>query len=148
VTRPTPVASEQARLILDSETGAGFGTSGITRQAVEAVLLRLFSVMNPLVGAHGFTALVQRAAHLTHQSHACFAALDFRITPNLDLGRLGEAFEQHDAEKAAACAQHLLATLVTLSCSFIGDVLTFSALRRAWPDTAIGKPSKVGEEAQ
>jgi hypothetical protein len=104
--------------------------------------------MNPLVGAHGFTALAQRAVHLTHQSHACFAALDFQIAPNLELGKLGEAFEQHDPEKAAACAQHLLATLITLSCSFIGDVLTFSALRRAWPHTAIGQPPKVDEEAQ
>lgn len=110
--------------------------------------MRLFGVMDPLVGAHGFTALVQRAVHLTHQVNGCFAALEFGIAPTLDLSKLGEAFEHHDAETAVACAQHLLATLITLSCSFIGDVLTFSALRRAWPHTAIGQPSKVDEEAQ
>jgi hypothetical protein len=145
MTVPTPIAREQARLILSHEAGSS-STACSPRQAIERALLRLFEVMDPLIGAQGFMALVKRSVHFTHQTHSCLTGLDIQIAAGVELDGLGEALEQQGPDKSAVCAHHLLAMLITLSCAFIGDALTWRALLRAWPDTEIGKPVERQEE--
>jgi hypothetical protein len=139
---PAPRASAQADLIWKLEASSG----GDARQVTETILRRLFAAMDPLIGAIGFSALVKRAVHLTKGIQGCFTGLEVQITSELQLERIGRAVEEQGPDNGETCARHLLAMLLTLSCTFIGDALTWRALRRAWPDSNIDTPAAPQKE--
>jgi hypothetical protein len=89
----------------------------------------------PLIGEVGVTALTARAWHLAQRD-------DPRLALTRDSTPAGEPFaqlrfsleQQDDPAVAADAAAVALAILLTLLVTFIGEPLTMSLLRRAWPD--------------
>jgi hypothetical protein len=102
----------------------------------EAVIEKLRISLTRFAGAEGFASLLRRALKLT--------SADVPALQSVKIGADGrlEGFEQIVADKgtgaaggeaAVAITAHLLDLLVT----FIGEPLTLTLVRAAWPDTSL-----------
>jgi hypothetical protein len=119
------------RLLAASQTAA----EPHVHEAV-VVIEKLRIILTKFAGAEGFASLLRRALLL--------ASADVPALQSVKIcadGRL-EGFEQFVAEKgtgvaegeaAVAITSHLLDLLVT----FIGEPLTLTLVRAAWPDTSL-----------
>jgi hypothetical protein len=119
------------RLLAASQTAA----EPHVHEAV-VVIEKLRIILTKFAGAEGFASLLRRALLL--------ASADVAALQNVKIcadGRL-EGFEQIVADKgtgaaegeaAVAITSHLLDLLVT----FIGEPLTLTLVRAAWPDTSL-----------
>jgi len=83
------------------------------------------------VGISGFQSLAMRALTMTRPEAAGLGGL--RIAQNGSLEGLGEIDSQSDMEPAADVGILLIVRLLELLRMFIGEALTLSLLRNAWP---------------
>lgn len=120
-----------ARQLLAVEAASQSASETQMRNAVR-VSEKLRASITQFVGADGFTALLRRALAL--------ARADVPSLQNVKVTAAGhlEGIEEFAAgggteiEAGAAITEHLLGILVT----FIGESLTLSLLRAAWPDAS------------
>ena len=96
------------------------------------VIEKLRIILTKFAGAEGFASLLRRALLL--------ASADVPALQNVKIGADGglDGFEQivtcaEGGEAAVAITSHLLDLLVT----FIGEPLTLTLVRAAWPDTSL-----------
>ena len=100
------------------------------------VIEKLRIILTKFAGAEGFSSLLRRALLL--------ASADVPALQSVKIGADGrlDGFEQIVADKgtgaeggeaAVAITSHLLGLLVT----FIGEPLTLTLVRAAWPDTSL-----------
>jgi len=119
------------RLLAASQTAA----DPHVHEAV-VVIEKLRIILTKFAGAEGFASLQRRALKLT--------SADVPALQSVKIGADGrlEGFEQFVADKgtgtaggeaAVAITAHLLDLLVT----FIGEPLTLTLVRAAWPDTSL-----------
>ena len=101
--------------------------------AINGAFQRLERAMSAMVGDVGFRALFARALQITSKEGA---ATDLPIGPQDASGEgwVGAA-ERVGAEKARLAATLLLANILELLASFIGEDLTFRLVRRAFQDS-------------
>lgn len=107
---------------------------------------RLQAHMMNLVGAAGFHALVRRAVHLAKREHA---SLGYAI----ETGSLGAREPPVPAVAPEMSASEgpraLLAHLLYLFCTFIGEDLTMLQVRRAWGDPrVVEEPGAASKETK
>lgn len=143
---------EAAREIIRKET-AGKDSPQALAQAVERTFARLEGLMVTLVGELGFRAVLDRAIYLTDerwpwltrhrvQSHSTLLIRQLsgpqssegraRVSATFAISGLEEAAVEHGYENVCAAATTLLAEVIGLLCSFIGEGLTFRVLSRGW----------------
>jgi hypothetical protein len=157
MTPPPAAATKYADQIVQLETSAVRTPQELTT-AVETTFVKLEAHLVSLVGTVGFRALLARAIHLTQpdwpwvQNAQVKAKATLFIEPSLDQTLRGEGrarveayvvipglvalAEQHGLDGVKAGTGILLANVINLLCSFIGNDLTFRLLRRAWPQLA------------
>jgi hypothetical protein len=119
---------ERARRLLAHE-GASGGSSEDCATAAGRVYDKLNAQLGPLLGVAGVQALFARSAKLGGVGSAGLAEvaiLDSSTT-------LAAFFRTLEAAVAANAAEALFGTFLSLVTTFIGERLTFQALRRAWP---------------
>lgn len=117
-----------ARRLLAAEAATSC-TSPLPSHAAVRVCDKLRISLTRFAGADGFASLLRRALVL--------ARADLPALQSIQIGADGglEGFEQLGAGTAAAITAHLLGLLVT----FIGEPLTLTLVREAWPDTSLGE---------
>ena len=118
--------------------GTAEGPAAAARRAYDA----LAHVSTPLIGQIGVDALIARALHLAQREHPWLSE-----TP--ELGPANEPFAQvianasrQDPAMATEGTAAVFATFAGLLVTFIGEALTTSLLRKAWPDAFLDAAGK------
>jgi hypothetical protein len=114
--------------------------------AIEQTFARLEQPMMAMVGEVGFRAVMARALHLTRAALPKEALPPSATAVSGSNGGWSVAVESAGIERARVSAEALLAQVLGLMRSFIGEDLTVRTVRRAWTDlTASAEGSESGE---
>jgi hypothetical protein len=126
-----PEMRDLAHRLLDYEAGAHKAS-----EPMEPLTLRVYEKLrqslNELVGVAGFQSLVSRALTLARAEAPSLSAA--RVAADGSLQGLGEIETQFDLDNQAGDGGIILiARLLGLLRIFLGEALTLSLLRNAWP---------------
>lgn len=130
----SPATTEWARRLLAFEASRGPPSDAKANQAVR-VCERLRAPLSKLAGLASYRALVSRALALANAEAPALGVL--RVGADGQLEGC-EQLEQHpDAGVAEQGGVALVAHLLGLLVTFIGEPLTLSLVHGAWPDAAL-----------
>ena len=132
----TPAIQDLARrlIALEAAREPSDGPAGAAVRACEKLRVPL----TRLVGVAGFCSLLSRALAMAKAEAPSLDAA--RVRPDGSLEGLDGMGPAQDSEAGAVVAQ-LLGLLVT----FIGEHLTLPLVREAWPDAPVGGTDRGGE---
>lgn len=136
-----------ARNLLDHERGQR-DTPAELVPAIEGGFRRLHEHMFNLIGQTGFQALLARAAHLTAAEARWIESITIQVAPVLTLQGLAERIESEGADQTMDGLVLLLANLIGLLCTFIGESLTLLLIGRIWPDVPLENPGAGSKEGE
>ena len=137
-----PGMRDLAHRLLNYEAGAAK-----TSEPMESPSLRVYEKLRQslgeFVGVVGFQSLASRALTLARPEAPSLSAA--RVTSDGSLQGLGEIETQIDMDKdrAGEGGIILIARLLGLLRSFLGEALTLSLLRNAWPSEAFDDRNSV-----
>ena len=135
-----PGMRDLAHRLLTYEAGAG-----TTSEPMEYPSLRVYEKLRQslgeFVGVAGFQSLASRALTLARPEAPSLSAA--RVTSDGSLQGLGEIKAQIDMDRAGEGGIILIARLLGLLRSFLGEALTLSLLRNAWPSEAFDDRNSV-----
>ena len=138
-----PEIRNLARALLAQETNCN-------RHALEAAQIalsvfdRLRSHLSKLVGIAGFQALLARALALATAEVSWLGVV--RVQDDATLVGFREAAQPQPAKAVAAGSEELLAQLLRLLITFIGEALTLRLIQDIWPEAEASAQSKDTEE--
>ena len=101
----------------------------------------LYRVLETSMGSTGLQALIGRAIQVTSREYPWLGSVQTGIVADCPVTGLNEAAERLDVEDATAGYAALLASIVGLLITFIGEELTLRFVRSAWPTLALSKLS-------
>jgi len=119
---------QRARRLLAHEGAIG-GNAEASATAAGRVYDKLIAQLGPVLGPAGVRALFERSAKLGRVESAGLA--DIAILESSTT--LATFCRTLDPAVAANAMETLFGTFLSLVTTFIGERLTFQALRRAWP---------------
>jgi hypothetical protein len=118
-------------------------------EALERSCQRLHERLDPLIGAGGFRALLARALHLAAKEFPWLDAVRIEEHPACELKGLREAVKGPDAAAVNGAFALVLANIIWLLVTFIGEDITLGLVREVWPEMETGaavSASKVGKD--
>jgi hypothetical protein len=134
--KPDRSLQELARRAIKTRL-AGPATSAAAAQAMQGSCGELYRVLETVMGPAGLQALIGRAIQLTARDHPWLT----RVTPgtavDCALSGLTEAAGPLEAGDATEGCAALLASILWLLITFIGEDLTLRFVRHAWPDAPL-----------
>lgn len=125
------------RRLLAREAGTGANAPAIAA-AARRVCERFAEQLTPLIGDAGMAAICARSLHLTERSFRGIASVRTSAQGDSPFAPLQLFLEQQEPAAATEAAVAVLATTSDLLALFIGDGLTASLLREAWPEDFAG----------
>lgn len=129
----TSIRSLAKRLLSLEAEGSGEGAHG---HEVVQVLEKFRVSLTRFAGAEGFSSLLRRSLALARAESPALQAVTFDPGGSLDcLERLASDAGRGGTEAVIGIVAHLLGLLVT----FIGEPLTLRIVREAWPDARPGE---------
>lgn len=141
----TPELHELALRLLAHEAGDApldTNVAGAMRRACE----RLSAQVDPLIGAGGMSALVKRATYLARREFAWLDAVEVDETALCSFEHLGEAVEERPADEARRGTVAILANIIWLLVTFIGDDLVLGLVRQAWSEVPLDEAASAANE--
>ncbi len=134
---PSRRSLQLARRLISEECGkCGAAVTDTNGRAAFRVCEKLRPPLSTLTGAAGFHALLSRALSLARKEAAWLGQLDITPQGSLTFRPEVETLVAKDdvAEGGAALVAELLGLLITL----IGEALTLRLLHDVWPKAALG----------
>ena len=125
------------RRILAREAGPEADASA-TAAAARRVCERFAHQLTPLIGDAGVAAICARSLHLTLRNAQGLVPVRASARENAPFALLQLSLEQQQPAAATETAVAVLGTASELLALFIGESLTTSLLREAWPDDFAG----------
>jgi hypothetical protein len=101
---------------------------------MEASCRRLHARLDPLIGAGGFRALLARALHLAAKEFPFLDAVRVEEHPACGLKGLREAVKGLDAQSVGDAFALVLANIIWLLVTFIGEDIALGLVREVWPE--------------
>lgn len=140
-----PSIMELARQLLSFEATQcpGQDTSG---RAIENIYIKLGARLTVLIGQRGFVALVERALHLARRETPTLAALSIDPHPPNNLAGAREVANVR-ADDAETPFVGVVAHLIWLLMSFIGEHLSMQLIFGIWPHLVPDEPTHGGIES-
>jgi hypothetical protein len=112
----------------------------------ESASLRVYEKLRrplcALAGVAGFQSLASRALTLARAEAPSLSAV--QVTADGSIQGLGELSPQSDTDHAGEGGAILIAQLLGLLRTFIGEALTLRLVRDLWPDAAFDDPNSRG----
>jgi hypothetical protein len=140
----SPETRDWAHRLLAYEAVAG-ETSAPAESAAVRVYEKLRRPLCALAGIAGFRSLASRALTLAKAEAPALSAV--QVTADGLLQGLDELESQSDKDHAEQEASILIAQLLGLLRTFIGETLTLRLVQDAWPDAAFDDPNtRTGEQ--
>jgi hypothetical protein len=115
---------------------------------MEASCRRLHARLDPLIGAGGFRALLARALHLAAKEFPWLDAVYVEEHPACGLKGLREAVKGLDAQSVGDAFALVLANIIWLLVTFIGEDIAFGLLREVWPEVETVASASASEEGE
>jgi hypothetical protein len=123
-----------AQRLLSSEAAAGK-----TSLAKESTLLRVYEKLRrslcAIAGVAGFRSLASRALTLAKAEAPSLS--EMQVTSDGSLRRVGEPESQSQEHQEDEAGVILLAELLALLITFIGETLTLRLVQDAWPEVGL-----------
>ena len=116
--------------------------SGSVADAAQRAYDDLARAAAPLIGQVGIDALTGRALYLAQQTFPWLIPAREAGQWNGPIAQIVLSLEQQEPAAATEAAGALLAVLVELLVTFIGEPLTARLLQEAWPDAFIDAESR------
>jgi hypothetical protein len=140
-----PESRHLAQRLLDYEAVAG-KNSGPTESAAFRVFAKLRRPLITLAGVAGFRSLLSRALTLARTEAPSLSAV--QVAADGSLKGLDELASQADKEQARNEGAILIAQLIGLLLTFIGEGLTLRLVQDEWPEAAFnGRVSEKERKA-
>ena len=117
-------------------------------EAMEASCRRLHGRLDPLIGAGGFRALLARALHLAKKEFPWLEAVEVEEHPACTLKGLREAAEGADALPVSEGFALVLANVIWLLVTFIGEDIALGLVREVWPGVEAGAAVSASKEGK
>ncbi len=143
MSKSTPSVRDLARLLLALEAAGGERTEEKVNAAL-SVFEKLRVHLSKLVGSTGFQVLLSRAAALARKEVEWLEVI--RIEADVTLEGFREAALQQPAKKVTEGCTALLAQLLGLLFTFIGEALTLRLVWEVWPEVQPEDKSIGAEE--
>src|SRR5215207_9622306 len=124
----TPQLRELSRRLFAREAKRSRGP-GALAEAMEVSCRRLHARLDPLIGAGGFRALLARALHLATKEFPWLDAVRVEEHPACELKGLREAMKGTDSSSAGDAFTLVLANVIWLLVTFIGEDIAFGLVR-------------------
>src|SRR5215217_551018 len=115
-------------------------------EALEVCCQRLHKRLDPLVGAGGFRALLDRALYLAKKEHAWLKEVEIQVYPGCELKALNEAMTERQPKEIRETLTTILANVLWLLVTFIGEDIVYGLIEEAWPGTKIGATTSISKE--
>jgi|EndMetStandDraft_3_1072993.scaffolds.fasta_scaffold03646_5 hypothetical protein len=125
------------RRMLAREAGTD-ATAPAIAAAARRLCERFAQQLTPLIGDAGVAAICARSLHLTQQNVPGLAPVRGSAQGDAPFALLQLSLEGQEPAAATEAAVAVLATASELLALFIGERLTTSLLREAWPDDFAG----------
>jgi hypothetical protein len=106
-------------------------------EALEVCCQRLHKRLDPLVGAGGFRALLERALFLAKKEHPWLEGVEIQAYPGCELKALNEAMTGRQSTEIRETLTIILANVIWLLVTFIGEDIVYGLIEEAWPGTKI-----------
>ena len=135
----TPQLKSLARRLLVHEAKNSPSPAKLA-EALEVCCQRLHNRLDPLVGAGGFRALLDRALFLAKKEHAWLNGVEIQIYPGCELKALNEAMAGRQPAEIRETLSIILANVIWLLVTFIGEDIVYALIEEAWPGTKIAPP--------
>ncbi|MDQ2742711.1 MAG: hypothetical protein M3Z66_10530 [Chloroflexota bacterium] len=135
-----------AQVLLAAEIGDQADLEELS-EAADRAFQRLSLELATLVTTVGSQALFARALHLTRLEFPFLAGIRIGSPPDTCLGGLRESIRGVEPTRASDGLVALLAVLIGLLTTFIGEDLTLRLLSAAWPETVLAHMSLERQEA-
>jgi hypothetical protein len=129
------------RRMLAREAGTGANAPAIAA-AARRLCERFAEQLTPLIGDAGVAAICARSLHLTERNVRGLATVRASAQGDAPFALLQLSLEQQEPAAATEAAVAVLAKASELLALFIGESLTTSLLREAWPDDFAGDTSE------
>jgi hypothetical protein len=129
----TPRVKGFARRLVVYETAAAKPV-GVQKSAAFRVCEKLRQPLSRLAGVAGFRSLLSRALALTNDEARWMKAIHVKADGSLE--GLDEAQAQLSESEIAEGEVVLIAQLIGLLVTFIGEELTLRLVQESWPDAA------------
>lgn len=144
--RGIPADMRVARRILAHEMGDRQGLVGLSEGAEQASR-KMAGVLIGLVSAVGSQALFARALYLSRAEFPFLVGVRAGTSPESNLEGLRASLEGVEVERAREGVASVLASLIGLMITFLGENLTWRLLGRAWPEALLSDDEVVLREA-
>ena len=150
MSQPTPAVRRLAQRVLERELeGTGGGPqpdSEALAPAAQSAMERLAEPLGRLLGVEGYWGLLRRAVHVARIESPLLQELQVSVEPAGGLDVLHAAVRDADPAVARDALTAVLAHLVWLLVTFIGERLTRRILRDAWPDMQLDDEALISSE--
>jgi hypothetical protein len=117
-------------------------------EALEVCCQRLHKRLDPLVGAGGFRALLDRALYLAKKEHPWLKGVEIQAYPGCELKALNEAMTRRQPTEIRETLTIILANVLWLLVTFIGEDIVYGLIEEAWPGTRIGATASISKEGK
>ena len=133
----TPQLRELARRLFALEAKRSRSPIALA-EAWERSCRKLNARLDPLIGAGGFRALLARAVHLAQKEFPWLDAVEIDEHPGCALKGLREAVKNQDASRVNEAFTLVLANIIWLLVTFIGEDIALGLVREEWPEIENG----------
>jgi hypothetical protein len=132
----TPQLKSLAQRLLAHEAKKS-PSPGKLAEALEVCCQRLHKRLDPLVGAGGFRALLERALFLAKKEHPWLEGVEIQAYPGCELKALNEAMTGRQSTEIRETLTIILANVIWLLVTFIGEDIVYGLIEEAWPGMKI-----------
>jgi hypothetical protein len=145
--QPTPQLRDLAGRVFTREAKRSRSPAALAG-GMEASCRRLHARLDPIIGAGGFRALLARALHLAAKEFPWLDAARVEEHPACELKGLREAMKGQDAQSAGDAFALVLANVIWLLVTFIGEDIALGLVREVWPEIEIGAAVSASNEGE
>jgi hypothetical protein len=123
------------------------GNSDEPVKAIESCCQRLHDRLDRLIGAGGFRALLNRALYLAKKKHTWLEGVGIQDYPGCQFKDLREAAKGKKPATVNEACTLMLANVIWLLVTFIGEDITIGLIQEAWPDVRADMAASISTEA-
>src|SRR5215208_7766038 len=114
-------------------------------EALDVCCQRLHKGLDPLIGGGGFRALLDRALYLAKKEQSWLNGVGIEDYPGCEFKALREAMNGKEPAVINETFTVILANVIWLLVTFIGEDIALGLIEEAWPDTKIRATDSISK---
>lgn len=140
--KPDTGLRDIARRVMRAQAGHAPESAKAAADALQRSCGALYRILETAMGAAGLHALIARAIQITAREYPWLASVTPGTAADCSLSGLSEAAGERHLQEVIDAYAALLATLIWLLITLIGEDLTLRFVRHAWPKVSFNTLSE------